>query len=857
MSNLQEYFGALTPARDRRLQKRTTPGSLAFVMFGDTNGGIVLNISETGMAVAAADLLVVGDCLPGIRIQFPSSTRSVEISGQIVWLAESKKGAGIRFVDLNAGARNQISNWIASEKAAREFEQLPKLLRRDNQPFEISSRKFRSIFSNPSIGDDGDEEKAARYVEMFPSESAHAKHPISAGEIKPQQGPLPTPARSNTGPADSMLHSAAKILTGHLPQTFSLPQVQTAAELVAPSAPDTPVILDVSGLQVAAMVFLFAVIGLIIGIAATKASVDVLASLGRSPLGKQVRLRSPSPHTQSASGPPSDSAPIIAPTETSSAQTSRSSVDPDSSTGANTVGSSSPPEEKAKEGPTDSEPSLKVPSTGSNSSTALEPKPSADPKEPPNRNDLTGLVARSLPLPASTEHAHSAVADGPIRSAPKNRSLLATKPATAAAPKPSPPTASLKHAYPAVALGPRGTARGNPAWHTAKPVAAEVPKPSVVGTKHAHPAVGAGPKGAAPGNPTSDSAKPAATAAPKPSPPPASPKPTNPAVAAGPKGAAPGNSTSHTAKPAATAAPKPSPPPASLKPTNPAVAAGPKGAAPGNPTSHTAKPAATAAPKPSPPPASPKPTNPAVAAGPKGAAPGNPTSDSAKPAATAAPKPSPPPASPKPTNPAVAAGPKGAAPGNPATPAAPNPPPPASPKPTNPAVAAGPKDAAPGNPATPTAKPPAAAVPNPAPSAYLVTVPSKGSKPLKQVFPQKRIAFSSSLTITTQLSVLVSPEPGPAVAHQPARLQAGDLVSYVAPRQPRPGDGYRSAETVRVRATIGPQGQVMDVRPVSGPIFLLSSAMSAIRQWRYKPTLLNERPVQAQQDVTIEFRPPR
>jgi hypothetical protein len=148
------------------------------------------------------------------------------------------------------------------------------------------------------------------------------------------------------------------------------------------------------------------------------------------------------------------------------------------------------------------------------------------------------------------------------------------------------------------------------------------------------------------------------------------------------------------------------------------------------------------------------------------------------------------------------------------------------------------------------------AVPNPPPPAYLVTVPSKGSKPLTLVFPQKQIASSSSFSIITQLSILISPEPGPAVTHQPARLQAGNLVSYVEPRQPRAGDRYRSTETVKVRATIGQQGQVMDIRPVSGPIFLLSSAMSAIRQWRYQPTLLNERPVQAQQDVTIEFRLP-
>jgi hypothetical protein len=33
--------------------------------------------------------------------------------------------------------------------------------------------------------------------------------------------------------------------------------------------------------------------------------------------------------------------------------------------------------------------------------------------------------------------------------------------------------------------------------------------------------------------------------------------------------------------------------------------------------------------------------------------------------------------------------------------------------------------------------------------------------------------------------------------------------------------------------------------------------MSAIRLWRYRPTLLNKRPVQAQQDVTIEYLPPQ
>jgi hypothetical protein len=111
--------------------------------------------------------------------------------------------------------------------------------------------------------------------------------------------------------------------------------------------------------------------------------------------------------------------------------------------------------------------------------------------------------------------------------------------------------------------------------------------------------------------------------------------------------------------------------------------------------------------------------------------------------------------------------------------------------------------------------------------------------------------------MTSQLSVLVSPEPGPAVAHKPARLQAGELVSYVWPRYSRPGGRYGSAETIKVRTTIGQLGQVLDIKLVSGSISLLPATMSAIRLWRYKPTLLNTRPVQAQQDVTIEFRPPQ
>jgi hypothetical protein len=151
----------------------------------------------------------------------------------------------------------------------------------------------------------------------------------------------------------------------------------------------------------------------------------------------------------------------------------------------------------------------------------------------------------------------------------------------------------------------------------------------------------------------------------------------------------------------------------------------------------------------------------------------------------------------------------------------------------------------------------AAAPHPPRPSTILINVPSRGSQPFRVSFPQKTIAATSSLAMTSQLSVLVSPDPAPTMAHKSARLEAGDLVSFGWPSYPSPGNRYRLAETIRVRATVGQLGQVLEVKFLSGSVSLLPATMRAIRQWRYRPTLLDKRPVQTEQDVTIEFRPPQ
>lgn len=141
-------------------------------------------------------------------------------------------------------------------------------------------------------------------------------------------------------------------------------------------------------------------------------------------------------------------------------------------------------------------------------------------------------------------------------------------------------------------------------------------------------------------------------------------------------------------------------------------------------------------------------------------------------------------------------------------------------------------------------------------STILVTVPDRGSQAFRVSFPNKTIAATSSLAMSSQLSVLVPPDAGATWTRKSARLEAGELVSFGWPRYPSSGRSGL-AETIRVRARIGQVGQVQEVKFLGGSASLLPATREAICQWRYTPTLLDKRAVQAQQDITIEFRPPQ
>jgi periplasmic protein TonB len=54
-------------------------------------------------------------------------------------------------------------------------------------------------------------------------------------------------------------------------------------------------------------------------------------------------------------------------------------------------------------------------------------------------------------------------------------------------------------------------------------------------------------------------------------------------------------------------------------------------------------------------------------------------------------------------------------------------------------------------------------------------------------------------------------------------------------------------------AVIGTDGNVKDVRVESGLPMLAQAAIDAVRQWRYKPYMINGEPVEVDSRITINF----
>ena len=101
------------------------------------------------------------------------------------------------------------------------------------------------------------------------------------------------------------------------------------------------------------------------------------------------------------------------------------------------------------------------------------------------------------------------------------------------------------------------------------------------------------------------------------------------------------------------------------------------------------------------------------------------------------------------------------------------------------------------------------------------------------------------------------PRPTPVAHKGPYRVggkvQAPRLIRQVQPEYPPLAKQARIQGDVVIDSVIDTQGRVTEMKVVSGSPLLVQSAIQALGQWRYQPTLLNGQPVAVDMLVTLHF----
>jgi periplasmic protein TonB len=84
-------------------------------------------------------------------------------------------------------------------------------------------------------------------------------------------------------------------------------------------------------------------------------------------------------------------------------------------------------------------------------------------------------------------------------------------------------------------------------------------------------------------------------------------------------------------------------------------------------------------------------------------------------------------------------------------------------------------------------------------------------------------------------------------------VQAAKLLRKVIPVYPKLAIAAHISGTVRLMGVVAKDGTVQQIRVVSGPALLVEAALNAVRQWVYRPTMLNNKPVEVIAPIDVIF----
>src|SRR5260370_32013081 len=94
----------------RRSHPRQTLRSLAYVKLDQANGGIIRDLTESGMAIQAVAPLEPNQLL-SVRFELLSPHVRIDAQGRVAWANSSGQG-GVQFLDLTPRAQRSLRDWL-------------------------------------------------------------------------------------------------------------------------------------------------------------------------------------------------------------------------------------------------------------------------------------------------------------------------------------------------------------------------------------------------------------------------------------------------------------------------------------------------------------------------------------------------------------------------------------------------------------------------------------------------------------------------------------------------------------------------------------------------------------------------
>lgn len=108
-------------------------------------------------------------------------------------------------------------------------------------------------------------------------------------------------------------------------------------------------------------------------------------------------------------------------------------------------------------------------------------------------------------------------------------------------------------------------------------------------------------------------------------------------------------------------------------------------------------------------------------------------------------------------------------------------------------------------------------------------------------------------SIGDQVAFAPPPAPAPTRPLRVSHWAEGNLIYRVQPSYPPLARQARIQGPVKLRAIVSRTGTIENLTVLSGHAMLVTAAIEAVRQWRYRPYLLNGDPIEVETEITVNF----